>query len=106
MVGRGKRTVPVTLGTRCYPPVAQMDQQHRKRCFAIDIVELALRAYGPPISVRKEIVRNRLVVSDLASRGAVFVDSVDDVPAGARSQRHSGLVLGFEVACPEVDSTG
>lgn len=51
---------------------------------AIDIVELALQAYGPPIYVRKEIVHNRFVVSDLASRGAVFVDSVDDVPAGAR----------------------
>ncbi len=51
---------------------------------AIDIVELALQAFGPPIYVRKEIVHNRFVVSDLASRGAVFVDSVDDVPTGAR----------------------
>ena len=51
---------------------------------AIDIVELALEIYGPPIFVRKEIVHNRFVVSGLASRGAVFVDSVDDVPAGAR----------------------
>ena len=51
---------------------------------AIDIVELALEAFGPPIYVRKEIVHNRFVVSDLASRGAVFVDSVDDVPTGAR----------------------
>ena len=50
---------------------------------AIDIVELALQAYGPPIYVRKEIVHNRSVVTDLASRGAVFVESVDDVPAGA-----------------------
>lgn len=51
---------------------------------AIDIVELALQAYGPPIYVRKEIVHNRYVVRDLASRGAIFVDSVDDVPSGAR----------------------
>ena len=51
---------------------------------AIDIVELALQAFGPPIYVRKEIVHNRSVVQDLASRGAVFVDSVDDVPPGAR----------------------
>ena len=51
---------------------------------AIDIVDLALQAFGPPIYVRKEIVHNRFVVRDLASRGAVFVDSVDDVPAGAR----------------------
>ena len=51
---------------------------------AIDIVELALEAFGPPIYVRKEIVHNRFVVHDLASRGAVFVDSVEDVPTGAR----------------------
>ena len=51
---------------------------------AIEIVELALQAYGPPIYVRKEIVHNRFVVGDLASRGAIFVDSVDDVPIGAR----------------------
>ncbi len=51
---------------------------------AIDIVELALQAFGPPIYVRKEIVHNRFVVSDLASKGAIFVDSVDDVPVGAR----------------------
>lgn len=51
---------------------------------AIDIVELALQAFGPPIYVRKEIVHNRFVVNDLASRGAVFVESVDDVPTGAR----------------------
>ena len=50
---------------------------------AIDIVELALQAFGPPIYVRKEIVHNRSVVTELASRGAVFVDSVDDVPPGA-----------------------
>lgn len=51
---------------------------------AIDIVELALQAYGPPIYVRKEIVHNRYVVRDLALRGAIFVDSVEDVPSGAR----------------------
>ncbi len=51
---------------------------------AIDIVELALQAFGPPIFVRKEIVHNRFVVRDLASRGAVFVDSVEDVPVGSR----------------------
>ncbi|MCY4536165.1 MAG: 4-hydroxy-3-methylbut-2-enyl diphosphate reductase, partial [Bryobacterales bacterium] len=50
---------------------------------AIDIVELALQAFGPPIYVRKEIVHNLSVVNDLAARGAVFVDSVDDVPRGA-----------------------
>ena len=51
---------------------------------AIDIVELALDAYGPPIYVRKEIVHNRHVVDDLANRGAVFVEELDEVPANGR----------------------
>ena len=51
---------------------------------AIDIVELALSAYGPPLYVRKEIVHNQHVVRDLASRGAIFVNEVEDVPPGAR----------------------
>lgn len=51
---------------------------------AIDIVELALQQYGPPIYVRKEIVHNQHVVNDLASKGAIFVDEVEEVPAGAR----------------------
>ena len=51
---------------------------------AIDIVELALETYGPPVYVRKEIVHNRHVVDDLSSRGAIFVDELDEVPAGER----------------------
>jgi 4-hydroxy-3-methylbut-2-enyl diphosphate reductase len=51
---------------------------------AIDIVELALKVYGPPIYVRREIVHNRHVVEDLASRGAIFVEELDEVPANAR----------------------
>ena len=51
---------------------------------AIDIVELALQVYGPPIYVRKEIVHNRHVVDDLASKGAIFVEEVDEVPRGER----------------------
>lgn len=51
---------------------------------AIDIVDLALKVYGPPIYVRKEIVHNRHVVADLASRGAVFVDELDEVPERGR----------------------
>lgn len=51
---------------------------------AIDIVELALEAYGPPIYVRREIVHNRHVVEDLASRGAIFVEELAEVPAGGR----------------------
>ncbi len=51
---------------------------------AIDIVNIALDYFGPPIYVRKEIVHNHQVVADLSRKGAVFVDSVDDVPLGAR----------------------
>ena len=50
---------------------------------AIEIVELALQKLGRPVYVRKEIVHNRHVVEDLAARGAVFVESLDEVPAGA-----------------------
>jgi 4-hydroxy-3-methylbut-2-enyl diphosphate reductase len=50
---------------------------------AIEIVELALEKLGRPVYVRKEIVHNRHVVEDLSARGAVFVESLDDVPAGA-----------------------
>ncbi len=49
---------------------------------AIEIVELALQAYQPPVYVRKEIVHNRFVVEDLAARGAVFVEELSEVPAG------------------------
>ena len=50
---------------------------------AIQIVERALKKYGPPIYVRHEIVHNRHVVNDLRRRGAVFVDELDQVPDGA-----------------------
>jgi 4-hydroxy-3-methylbut-2-enyl diphosphate reductase len=51
---------------------------------AIDIVRIALEAFGAPIYVRKEIVHNRYVVDDLASKGAIFVDEIDEVPNGQR----------------------
>src|SRR4029077_14049692 len=51
---------------------------------AIDIVRIALEAFGPPIYVRKEIVHNRFVVEDLQEKGAIFVDSVEEVPEGER----------------------
>ncbi len=51
---------------------------------AIDIVRIALEAFGPPIYVRKEIVHNRFVVEELQSKGAIFVDSVEEVPSGER----------------------
>src|SRR5215471_2219261 len=50
---------------------------------AIDIVEIALDRLGNPVYVRKEIVHNRFVVDQLAARGAVFVDALDEVPDGA-----------------------
>lgn len=51
---------------------------------AIDIVRIALDAFGPPIYVRKEIVHNRYVVEELTAKGAIFVDSVEEVPPGER----------------------
>jgi 4-hydroxy-3-methylbut-2-enyl diphosphate reductase len=51
---------------------------------AIDIVRIALDAFGPPIYVRKEIVHNRYVVEELSAKGAIFVDSVEEVPVGER----------------------
>jgi len=51
---------------------------------AIDIVRIALETFGPPIYVRKEIVHNRFVVEELQAKGAIFVDSVDEVPNGER----------------------
>ncbi len=51
---------------------------------AIDIVELALKLYGPPVYVRKEIVHNRHVVDELASKGAIFVEETDEAPEGSR----------------------
>ena len=51
---------------------------------AIDIVSIALDTFGAPIYVRKEIVHNRTVVNELAAKGAIFVDDIDQVPEGAR----------------------
>ena len=51
---------------------------------AIDIVRIALETFGAPIYVRKEIVHNRYVVDELTAKGAIFVDSVEEVPAGER----------------------
>jgi 4-hydroxy-3-methylbut-2-en-1-yl diphosphate reductase len=50
---------------------------------AIEIVERALERHGEPVYVRKQIVHNKRVVGDLTSRGAVFVDELDQVPDGA-----------------------
>src|ERR1044072_8936160 len=50
---------------------------------AIEIVERALELRGPPIYVRHEIVHNKYVVENLRAKGAVFVEELDEVPAGA-----------------------
>ena len=50
---------------------------------AIEIVETALRQYGPPIYVRHEIVHNPRVVADLKAKGVRFVEQIDQIPAGA-----------------------
>ena len=47
---------------------------------AIQIVELALEKYGPPVYVRHEIVHNRYVVEGLKAKGAVFVEELDEIP--------------------------
>ncbi|MFT0532837.1 4-hydroxy-3-methylbut-2-enyl diphosphate reductase [Castellaniella hirudinis] len=74
------------------PPVAQdgteiVLAQPRGFCAgvdrAIDIVERALEIHGAPIYVRHEIVHNRYVVEDLRAKGAIFIDELEDAPAGA-----------------------
>ncbi|MEG0149968.1 MAG: 4-hydroxy-3-methylbut-2-enyl diphosphate reductase [Comamonas sp.] len=50
---------------------------------AIEIVERALAKFGAPIYVRHEIVHNTFVVNDLKTKGAIFIEELDDVPAGA-----------------------
>ena len=50
---------------------------------AIEIVERALHLHGAPIYVRHEIVHNRYVVNDLREKGAIFIDELEQAPAGA-----------------------
>ena len=50
---------------------------------AITIVERAIELYGPPVYVRHEIVHNKRVVNNLISKGAIFVQELDQIPAGA-----------------------
>src|SRR5579863_9652305 len=51
---------------------------------AVEAVRSALRAYGRPLFVRHQIVHNRFVLEALEKEGAVFVDSLDEVPSGQR----------------------
>lgn len=50
---------------------------------AIDIVEKSLAKYGAPVFVRHEIVHNKYVVDDLKKKGAIFVEELSEIPAGA-----------------------
>ena len=78
---------------------------------AIEIVERALKKYGPPIYVRHEIVHNRHVVEDLRTRGAVFVDELDEIPPGAMTIFSAHGVakrveeLAAERSLPVIDAT-
>ena len=63
---------------------------------AVETVERALDLYGPPVYVRKQIVHNAHVVRELEQRGAVFVETEQDVPTG------SPLVLSAHGVAPSV----
>lgn len=82
---------------------------------AIEIVERALEKFGAPIYVRHEIVHNTFVVNDLKSKGAIFIEDLNDVPAGAtlifsahgvsKAIQEEAKARGFEVfdaTCPLV----
>ena len=68
-------------------PIDVLLAQPRGFCAGVDraiaIVERALALHGAPIYVRHEIVHNTYVVDDLRAKGAVFVEELDEVPAGA-----------------------
>jgi 4-hydroxy-3-methylbut-2-enyl diphosphate reductase len=70
-----------------YPPLTLLLAAPRGFCAgverAVQIVERALERYGRPVYVRHEIVHNRFVVESLETKGAIFVDELDEVPAGA-----------------------
>ncbi len=82
---------------------------------AIEIVERALRQFGAPIYVRHEIVHNAYVVEDLRNKGAIFIEELDDVPAGntlvfsahgvskaVRAEAEARGLAIFDATCPLV----
>jgi 4-hydroxy-3-methylbut-2-enyl diphosphate reductase len=82
---------------------------------AIEIVERALQQFGAPIYVRHEIVHNAYVVEDLRNKGAIFIEDLDDVPAGntlvfsahgvskaVREEAESRGLKIFDATCPLV----
>ena len=66
------------------PPLTVLLAAPRGFCAGVDraiqIVELALKKYGPPVYVRHEIVHNRFVVEELRRKGAVFVEELHEIP--------------------------
>ncbi|MHA1560089.1 MAG: 4-hydroxy-3-methylbut-2-enyl diphosphate reductase [Alphaproteobacteria bacterium] len=72
------------MNTRLKPPIEIVMCAPRGFCAGVDraiqIVELTLERYGAPVYVRHEIVHNRFVVDDLKSKGAIFVEELDDIP--------------------------
>ncbi len=82
---------------------------------AIAIVEEALAQFGAPIYVRHEVVHNKFVVDDLKAKGAVFIEDLDEVPAGAtvvfsahgvskavRAEAEARGLTVFDATCPLV----
>ncbi|MCA1834501.1 MAG: 4-hydroxy-3-methylbut-2-enyl diphosphate reductase [Actinomycetota bacterium] len=67
---------------------------------AVETVEQALDRFGSPVYVRKQIVHNMHVVRDLESKGAIFVDELEQVPAGAHA------ILSAHGVAPEVYTEG
>ena len=108
------------MNTQVLPTVASITlAQPRGFCAgvdrAIEIVEKALAKFGAPIYVRHEIVHNTYVVNDLKSKGAIFIEALDEVPAGAtlifsahgvsRAVQQEALARGFrlfDATCPLV----
>jgi len=117
MRSRVKATHPATLCSSAHP--TGRVAQPRGFCAgvdrAIEIVERALQLRGAPIYVRHEIVHNTHVVADLRAKGAVFVETLDEVPAGGtvifsahgvsravkRDAEARGLQV-FDATCPLV----
>ena len=82
---------------------------------AIEIVERALQQFGAPIYVRHEIVHNKYVVDDLRTKGAIFIEELDEAPIGStvifsahgvsqaiRAQAAARGLMIFDATCPLV----
>ena len=82
---------------------------------AIIIVEQALEKFGAPIYVRHEVVHNKFVVDELKSKGAIFVEELDEIPTGStvifsahgvskaiRAEADARGLIAFDATCPLV----